>query len=247
MWVIILIASVIYTLFLSWRMEATTVSVRTVAALQREVYEMGQVVAISQKGEYNYDIQGGVWRIDKVIQTSNMDDYLPYQIMAKDERLDEVFHRTNSMWKERLKPTLLKWNANHRIDIDERDKFFSELTVFTQYISEWISLIEAGATRNIVVLRYTQVALGIASVLSIIIAMWFLVVSVIRPLNQLQTGIERLRASDWKTQVHAEGTLEFSHISTGFNDLANHLDDVYRNLENKVAEKRVRWPKTINI
>mgnify|MGYP005929962613 CR=1 FL=1 len=237
LWVIILIASVIYTLFLSWRMEATTVSVRTVAGLQREVYEMGQVVAVSQQGEYNYDIQGSVWRIDKVIQTSNMDDYLPYQIMARDERLDAVFHRTNAMWKERLKPTLLKWNADHRIDINEREQFFSELTVFTQYISEWISLIEAGATRNIVVLRYTQVALGIASVLSIIIAMWFLVVSVIRPLNQLQTGIERLRASDWKTQVHAEGTLEFSHISTGFNDLANHLDDVYRNLENKVAEK----------
>lgn len=237
LWVIILIASVVYTLFLSWRMEATTISVRTVSSLQKEVYEIVEAVAMSQKGEYQFDFQGSVWRIDKALQCSTLDTPLPYQIMAKDERLDTVLAKANAIWKERLKPTLLKWKTDRSINLKQREKVLKELSVFSQHISEWVELMEAGVTRNIVVLRYTQVALGLASILSIIIAMWFLIITVIRPLNQLQAGIERLRASDWKTQVHAEGSLEFSHISAGFNDLASHLDDVYSNLENKVEEK----------
>lgn len=237
LWVIILIASVVYTLFLSWRMEATTVSVRTVSSLQKEVYEIAEAVALSQKGEYQFDFQGSVWRIDKVLQCSTLDTSLPYQSMAKDERLDTVLDKANAIWKERLKPTLLKWKTDRSINLQQREQVLKELSILSQYISEWVELMEAGVTRNIVVLRYTQVALGIASILSIIIAMWFLIITVIRPLNQLQAGIERLRASDWKTQVHAEGSLEFSHISSGFNDLASHLDDVYSNLENKVEEK----------
>ena len=237
LWVLVLIASVIYTLFLSWRMEDSTLSLRTVAGLQKEVYEIFQMVGSSQTGQYTFDIQGSVWRVDKVILSPQLEDHLPYPIMARDGRLEVVLARTNAIWKQQLKPTLLKWNTQHFINLNEKENFQRQLSVFIQYIDEWISIIEAGASRNIVVLRYTQVALGLASVLSIIIAMWFLVVSVIRPLNQLQIGIERLRESDWKTRVYAEGSLEFSKISSGFNDLASHLDDVYTNLENKVAEK----------
>ncbi len=233
-WVIILIATVVYTLFLSWRMESATNSVRQVMALQTEIYEMGYVVGL--KDDAKFDMAGSVWRIDRMIASSVLGEDAYYRVMARDERINEAFAQINNLWRQSLKPKLLRWNAQ-KGTIAEREAFLTEIGEFNTYIREWITYIEADANRNIIVLRYTQVALGVASVLSIIIAMWFLAVSVLRPLNQLRTGIEHLRSSDWKAQVHAEGSLEFSQISAGFNDLASHLDDVYTNLENKVEEK----------
>ena len=82
-------------------------------------------------------------------------------------------------------------------------QFIVDFNRLNEQLDQWVTYVEADADRNIVILRYTQVALGALSVLSVIILMWFLLVWVLRPLNQLQQGIERLRQADWKTRVHS--------------------------------------------
>ncbi len=239
LWVAILIASVVYTLFVTWQMENATGIVRSANVIRNDLYQVGYTFSTQARDvdRVGLDVQGAVWRIDHTLTQVMVGDDSTYSVMAKDDRVDKLLGTIDQRWRQQVKPTLLRWNEGHEFTVPEREELLMDLYQLNQQIEHWTALIDAQANRNIVVLRYTQVALGGVSILSVIVVMWFLVVSVLRPLNQLGEGIERLRASDWKTQVHAEATQEFSQISAGFNDLASHLDDVYSNLEKKVAEK----------
>lgn len=237
LWVVVLIASVVYTLFLSKQMEISTEVTRRAADIRVELYQVGYDLTTDHANGFAIDIQGVVWRVDQTLNLAILDDQSTYRVMARDERIDKIMGHIDETWRQSVKPALLRWNESHQLNRQVRHDILKGLDLLNSEFDEWQNLMDAEVNRNIVVLRFTQVALGGLSILSVIVVMWFLFASVLRPLNQLQAGIERLKASDWKTRVHAEGTLEFSEISAGFNALASHLDDVYTNLENIVEEK----------
>ena len=237
LWVVVLIASVVYTLFLSKQMEISTEVTRRAADIRAELYQVGYDLTTDQAKGLAIDIQGVVWRVDQTLNLAILDDESTYRVMARDERIDKIMGHIDETWRQSVKPSLLRWNETHQLNRQARQEILKGLDLLNSELDEWQNLMDAEVNRNIVVLRFTQVALGGLSILSVIVVMWFLFASVLRPLNQLQAGIESLKASDWKTCVHAEGTLEFSEISAGFNELASHLDDVYTNLENMVEEK----------
>lgn len=237
LWVVVLIASVVYTLFLSKQMEISTEVTRRAADIRVELYQVGYDLTTDHANGFAIDIQGVVWRVDQALNLAILDDQSTYRVMARDERIDKIMGHIDETWRQSVKPALLRWNESHQLNRQVRHDILKGLDLLNSELDEWQNLMDAEVNRNIVVLRFTQVALGGLSILSVIVVMWFLFASVLRPLNQLQAGIERLKASDWKTRVHAEGTLEFSEISAGFNALASHLDDVYTNLENIVEEK----------
>lgn len=237
LWVIVLIASVIYTLFLSRQMEITTEVMRRATDIRAELFQVGYDLTTGSAMSMSVDVQGVVWRVDQTLNLAILGDESTYRVMARDERIDAIMGRIDEIWRQSVKPLLLKWNETHSITISDRHEILSNLDRLNGELDQWQNLMDAEVNRNIVVLRFTQIALGGLSILSVIVVMWFLFASVLKPLNQLQAGIERLKAGDWKTRVHAEGTQEFSEISAGFNEMASHLDDVYTNLENMVEEK----------
>lgn len=237
LWVIVLIASVIYTLFLSRQMEITTEVMRRATDIRAELFQVGYDLTTGFAMSLSVDVQGVVWRVDQTLNLAILGDESTYRVMARDERIDAIMGRIDEIWRQSVKPLLLKWNETHSITISDRHEILSNLDRLNGELDQWQNLMDAEVNRNIVVLRFTQIALGGLSILSVIVVMWFLFASVLKPLNQLQAGIERLKAGDWKTRVHAEGTQEFSEISAGFNEMASHLDDVYTNLENMVEEK----------
>ena len=238
LWVIILIASVVYTLFLSGHMETAADVVRRVGAVRADLFQISYSLTTPRTTQSGVDIQGAVWRIDRSLNLAMVVEDSPYRIMAKDARVDGALQNIDQTWRQSVKPRLLRWHESPgAMSEQDRKQTLDTIRTLNVQLDQWQQLTDADASRTLVVLRYTQIALGLLSVLSVIVVMWFLVGSVIRPLNQLQEGLERLKESDWKTRVHAEGTQEFSDISAGFNNLASRLDDVYTNLENKVEEK----------
>lgn len=237
LWVIVLIASVIYTLFLSRQMEITTDVMRRATDIRAELFQVGYDLTTGFAMSLSVDVQGVVWRVDQTLNLAILGDESTYRVMARDERIDAIMGHIDEIWRQSVKPLLLKWNETHNITSADRHEILSNLDRLNGELDQWQNLMDAEVNRNIVVLRFTQIALGGLSILSVIVVMWFLFASVLKPLNQLQAGIERLKAGDWKTRVHAEGTQEFSEISAGFNEMASHLDDVYTNLENMVEEK----------
>jgi len=60
---------------------------------------------------------------------------------------------------------------------------------------------------------------------------------VLEPVSQLKEAIERLQGGDFSARVGRTSRDEFGTLAAGFNELADHLQSMYRSLEAKVAEK----------
>ena len=231
-WALVLIGSVVYTLFLSWRLQASATMLHDARLISSEIVEMHELLREPTPLSQNR-VVSGVWSVDELLGAIAVGDAEALLIQSKDATINRMFNDIEFRWRRNIKPALLNMSSKANFN----GEYVAELKRFTRDMDTWMTMIEAESAESTRWLRLTQIAVGIVSILSIIIVMWFLVVSVLRPLNQLQVGLERLRASDWKTKVHADGTLEFSHISSDFNLLADHLNDVYSTLENKVQEK----------
>ena len=90
LWVILLITSVVYTLFLSWRLEATTTVLHNAADIRSELFQM-EVVVKSPELASKYDVPGCVWRIDRGIERVLRGEE-GYRIFPKDDRINQVFY-----------------------------------------------------------------------------------------------------------------------------------------------------------
>lgn len=62
---------------------------------------------------------------------------------------------------------------------------------------------------------------------------------ILEPVSQLREAIERLQGGDFGARVGTINQAEFAALGSGFNQLADHLQSMYRNLEAKVAEKTI--------
>ena len=78
------------------------------------------------------------------------------------------------------------------------------------------------------------IVLAIGSLFAIMLLLWRWV---IRPINELGEGINRLSGGDLTARVTPRSEDEIGRIAQGFNRMADRLEDLYNNLEQKVAEK----------
>ena len=63
---------------------------------------------------------------------------------------------------------------------------------------------------------------------------------VLEPLSQLKCAIERLQGGHFDTRIRPSSNDEFAALAAGFNQLAQQLQSVYRNLEAKVSAKTMQ-------
>ena len=78
LWVVVLIASVVDTLFLSKQMEISTEVTRRAADIRAELYQVGYDLTTDQAKGLAIDIQGVVWRVDQTLNLAILDDESTY-------------------------------------------------------------------------------------------------------------------------------------------------------------------------
>ena len=67
----------------------------------------------------------------------------------------------------------------------------------------------------------------------------------IRPLDRLYTGIRRMAADDFSVRLPVETRDEFGVVTQGFNRMADHLQELYSTLEDRVSAKTSVWNPVI--
>jgi len=91
--------------------------------------------------------------------------------------------------------------------------------------------------------RRQRTTLTIVTALSVLIIAGAVIIgiqqyrSVMGPLKTLGDGVRRLAGGDLRQRITPGGHAEFAALAADFNRMAAELDELYRNLENKVAEK----------
>ena len=139
----------------------------------------------------------------------------------------------------------------HRIEIDDYDIRPPTVDEQVGVINGVISyLARLGTQINEVITRTQQTARAkrkatiiLVSVLTVAVTLTAFAVaiwqyrSVMRPLSKLRRGVKTIAAGQFTDRLTTDGDGEFADLAHDFNQMAAELDDLYRELEAKVAAK----------
>jgi two-component system nitrate/nitrite sensor histidine kinase NarX len=110
---------------------------------------------------------------------------------------------------------------------------------FAAHVDDLVKDVESHMSRWTAVLHLLQMGMLVLAVAAGITLLLTGYRFVLEPVSQLKVAIQRLQGGDFGARVQDVSRDEFGTLAEGFNDLAAHLQSMYRNLEAKVAEKTI--------
>jgi two-component system nitrate/nitrite sensor histidine kinase NarX len=159
-----------------------------------------------------------------------------------DGGLPQDVARIGDTWRSQLEPRYQAVLAAPDAAARERSMRDYELATdgFVAAVNAFIQKMEASYAHSTTVLRGFQGLLAVLAVLVTVLLVAFFFHVVIRPLRELQDGMRRMAQEDFSARVPVLTEDEFSELSRGFNRMAEHLQDLYATLEQRVDAKTRR-------
>lgn len=218
--------SIALTLWVSWQLDGGAAAVNEAGRMRMQAYRMSLSVGTGE------------------------DAMLPEQVAEFERSLDLL--RVGDLER----PLFVPWDDGvlERFAVVERDwsrfrrhwtsAVTSELTglgadtaAFTADIDLLVAGIERHMSRWTALLHLLQMAMMAFAVLGAAVLLYMGYLFVLEPVGHLKQATERLQRGDFGARVERVTTDEFGSLAECFNDMAGHLQSMYRDLEAKVAEK----------
>ena len=219
-----------YTLLLSWELENGGVAINDAGSLRKRTFQMALTYnyagASAELQQQQADFEQVLYNLRNVGQNKL---FLP-----KNASLRTQVDKIERDWRERMVPWYAQLQSQRQsINTSNRQM----IDAYANDINRLVKLIEEDNTRNIQLLRLFQMLLIFMTFVTALTGIYFTYRLVIRPLDTLRGGIVRLALGDLNARVRKSSSDEFGLVSDGFNQMAQSLQDIHNNLEQKVADK----------
>ena len=136
------------------------------------------------------------------------------------------------LWHDVMKPAALRAR-----DGGELVDYLRALPDFVAQADQLVRMIEHDNAGKTTLLRLSQgVLAGIGSV-GTVAMIYLLYLWIISPVMRLRDGLRRMTAGEFSTRLPVESRDEFGVLARGFNLMADKLENLYRDLENRVRHK----------
>lgn len=159
--------------------------------------------------------------------------------LPKEAPVQEKVRKLRYEWDHHIKPRAGKLLTSH--DNAEGRTLLSVLDASVQRyvaeINELVLMVEQSNARHTRVMFILQNVLVGFSLLGTILLIYLSHSVIIRPVEALRAGIERMTASDFDVRLDVMSQDEFGQLAAGFNRMAGHLQYFYATLEERVREK----------
>jgi two-component system nitrate/nitrite sensor histidine kinase NarX len=100
-----------------------------------------------------------------------------------------------------------------------------------------VATLEQDITQATALLRSIQLALVALAIVGSVALIYLSFLFIIRPVHQLEDGLRRMARGDFAVRLPVESKDEFGALAAGFNHMAAELQESYRTLETRVADK----------
>lgn len=112
-----------------------------------------------------------------------------------------------------------------------------DTAAFVATIDAFVSAIERHISRWTALLHLLQMAMIVIALLGAVVLLFAGYLFVLEPVGQLKQAIRRIDGGDFNARVACGSDDEFGTLADGFNGMAEHLQQLYRGLEARVADK----------
>lgn len=214
------------TLWVSWQLDGGAAAVNEAGRMRMQSYRMSLSVATGESRE----LANQVKEFNQSLETLRHGDPERPLFVPWDDTVRQQFQTVEQDW--------LGYQS-HWITAPSTDlrQLRAETVAFAGHINALVSGIESHIAHWTAMLHLLQMTMLSLAVLGATVLIYTGFLFVLEPVGQLKQAIEKIQSGDLGARVDRVTTDEFGTLADGFNGMAEHIQSMYRNLEQKVAEK----------
>ena len=224
--VLLALLAVALTMWVSWQLDGGAAAVNEAGRMRMQVYRIALAVGTGDPAE----LPGKIADFERSLALLRDGDaerplFVPWDAAVR-ERYAEVernWHAFSARWT--------------RVPVGSTAGLRAEAADFVTRIDALVSSIEKHLSRWTALLHLLQMAMMAFVILGAAILIYTGYLFVLEPVGQLKRAMERVQQGDFHARVESVSHDEFGTLAEGFNGLAEHLQQLYRSLEARVAEK----------
>ncbi|PKO31226.1 MAG: histidine kinase [Betaproteobacteria bacterium HGW-Betaproteobacteria-7] len=238
---LVLTGSISLTLLISWQLEGVAAAINDAGSQRMRTYHLALLMtrtATSAEPAALELVAGETRVFDQVLLHLERGDPVRPLASPRDAESRQLLLRVGQTWQQELRPLVeafLAATPAERPAILAR--FDAELESFVGNINELVMAMERAYAEDTELLRTVQGLLLMFAVIGTVLVIRFLIRLVIRPVNVLTAGMQRMTGNDLGVRLPETSDDELGGLARGFNQMAGHLQSVYATLEERVDAK----------
>lgn len=170
-------------------------------------------------------------------------------VLAKtsDQKVHAAYYQVKLQWRTEINPLLKKYLSlfEENLLFHDSDKevralrqdYLANVDDFVATIDNMVKVLETEAEGKIELLRLIQVVSLFLTIMLVFITMYLLNTNVLAPLRELLDAASAFRKGDFGHRIQYRSEDELGQLAYAFNLMANDLNKMYQDLEQRVREK----------
>lgn len=233
------------TLLISWQLEGVAAAINDAGSQRMRTYRMGHLMArdLEAKAPAATSMRAlgeELARFDKVLLDLQQGDPQRPLSPPRNAEVQDRLQSVDQVWRETVRPLVVGYLGGARADRERAfDRFDAELEGFVSKINELALSMERTYASHTNLLRTVQAALVALAIIGTAVLIHYFSRLVIQPVADLNAGMQRMTSDDLAVRLPVSTDDELGNLAQGFNQMAEHLQDAYATLEQRVeAETR---------
>ena len=232
------------TLYYSWQLEGGGAAINDAGSERMRSYRLAYLLShnVSQGGDLSAmerEVRLEMTAFEKVLRELERGDPARPLFLPRDPAVNAQMEELKEEWYGNIKPLLEEVLASSSPE-GRRQLLRAYRPAVERYVSminELVLRIEQDNARKTNLLRSIQLSLVGLAMAGTALLIYLMFVLIIRPIRKLQDGIRRMAAEDFSVRVPVRTRDEFGSLAFGFNQMADHLENLYATLEQRVEAK----------
>lgn len=220
------------TLWLSWQLEGGAAAINDAGSLRMRAFRVALVLQAGRHDEAR--AQREIWLLEQTLAALQRGDPARPLVLPGERNIRTQYEQVRALWEQHLSRLA---GLAARGDEQAANGFAAEVGDFVSRVDALVSAIEHDNARKTGWLRLSQAVLILIAIMGTVTMIYLLYLWIIRPVLSLQSGITRLAAGGFDARVPVETHDEFGALAGGFNAMAEELQAIYRDLEQRVRDK----------
>lgn len=228
-----------YTLLLSWQLEGGAAAINEAGSLRMRSYRLGLAL---QQAVPKSEIDKELAEFDRTIADLQNGDPKRPLFLPSSKSIQQQMQVVQRDWQNVVKPHVLAFQSETNTQELKiiAQRYADLMPRFVQSVHHLVSLVETELAEKTTWLRLCQTALIFLSIAASVALLYLLYLWIIGPVTRMHVGIARMSKDDLSVRLPIESDDEFGGLAKAFNQMADHLQGVYRTLEQRVSQKTAK-------
>jgi len=232
------------TLLVSWNLEGGAAAVNQTGRERMRAYRIAMLLSQveihdTDRARIYADIRAETHAFEQAMRGLESGEPSRPMFLPGTQEIQRQFVRLRQIWSADMKPAVAEL-----VDMDYSAvraarliKFRRATESYVDSVDALVYAIERDISKKTSLLRSLQMGLIGLSVAGTVALIYLMFLLVIRPVNGMAQGMRSMEGSNFDARLPIETRDEFGLLAAGFNRMAVRLQDLYRNLADKVAQK----------